>query len=167
MNKINTSTPSIYVKERALGHWKGYKAMDPDSHIVKHMTLHHIQGEEPEFIMKLVSFYRTALGRQIGEAVRIERKGLVLNSKAEFSRCKIQRLSLDQKTDEEQMDKARDRGEEQLGDCSDRLLRLRDMKDKESRRGIEKVKRTSSMKNKQTEDQITRRRKKEKIPDAK
>jgi hypothetical protein len=143
-------------------HWKGYKAKDPDSHIVKHMTLHHTQGEEPEFIMKVVAFYRTALSRQIGEAVRIERRGLVLNSKAEFSRCKIQRLSLDQKTDEEQMDKARDRGEEQLGDCSDRLLRQRDKKDKEKRRGIEKVQRTSSMKNKQTEDQGTRRKKKRK-----
>ena len=88
-----------------------------------------------------------------------ELQTLVLNSKAEFNRCKIQRLSLDQKTDEEQMDKARDRGEEQLGDCSARLLRLRDMKDKESRRGIEKVKRTSSMKNKQTEDQTLEERK--------
>ena len=87
---------------------------------------------------------------------------MVLNSKSEFSRCKIQRLSLDQQTDEEQMDETSDRGEEQMGNCSDRLLRLRDMKDKESKRGIENVKRTISRKNKRNEDQDTRRKKKRK-----
>ena len=40
-----------------------------------------IKGE-PEFIMKVVGFHRTALSRQVGEAVRIMRRGLVLNSKS-------------------------------------------------------------------------------------
>ena len=64
LDKINTSTPSIYVgetarsvQERALEHWKGYKSRDPDNHIMKHMTLHHTQGEEPQFVMKVVVIY--------------------------------------------------------------------------------------------------------------
>ena len=35
----------------------------------------------------------------MGEAVRIRRRGLVLNSKGEYSRCKITRLSLEKKED--------------------------------------------------------------------
>ena len=38
-----------------------------------------------------MQFHQTALGRQIAEAVRIEKWGedIILNSKADFNRCKI------------------------------------------------------------------------------
>ena len=48
------------------------------------------------FLMKVVGYHKTALARQCGEAVRILKRGIVLNSKSEFSRCQIQRLSLPQ-----------------------------------------------------------------------
>ena len=46
--------------------------------------------------MRVVGQYRTALERQVGEAVKIldaQRKGKnLLNSKSEFNRCKLPRL---------------------------------------------------------------------------
>ena len=54
--------------------------------------------------MKMVSNHRTALSRQIKEAVRIMRRGGeggVLNSKSEFSRCKITRRTLEQTVKDE------------------------------------------------------------------
>ena len=45
--------------------------------------------------MRVIKHYPTALRRQVGEAVRIRRRGeAVLNSKAEFNRCKIVRLTI-------------------------------------------------------------------------
>ena len=45
---------------------------------------------------KLISSFKDALTRQISEAVRIERGGVeILNSKSEFNRCRIPRLSID------------------------------------------------------------------------
>ena len=55
--------------------------------------------------MRVVRSYKTALSRQIGEAVRIRRRGgagLILNSKSEYNRCKIPRLVLEE-LDEEQI----------------------------------------------------------------
>ena len=46
-------------------------------------------------MFKVVSSHRTALNRQIREAVRIRRRGgaaSILNSKSEFNRCQIPRL---------------------------------------------------------------------------
>ena len=62
----------------------------------KHWKIHHGSLGEPNFEIKVVGFHKTALSRQIGEAVRILRRGTgsVLNNKSEFSRCKIARLTL-------------------------------------------------------------------------
>ena len=57
--------------------------------------------------MRAVRFYRSALSRQVGEAVRIRRRGgagNILNSKTEYDRCKIPRLVV-QEEDEEQLRK--------------------------------------------------------------
>ena len=46
---------------------------------------------------RVVSQHRTALARQVSEAVRIGRRGgagAVLNSKAEYNRCHIPRLRM-------------------------------------------------------------------------
>ena len=44
---------------------------------------------------KIVGNYRTALTRQITEAVRIRNRGKsVLNSKGEYDRCRIHRLTI-------------------------------------------------------------------------
>ena len=74
LKEVNTEVPSIYVgetarsiKERAKEHWDSYKNRETDSHILKHWTNHHNCEGEPEFVMKVVQFHRTALSRQVGE----------------------------------------------------------------------------------------------------
>ena len=65
----------------------------------------HGGEEQPEFILRTVRFFRSALSRQVGEAVRIMRRGgagAILNSKSEFDRCRIPRLVLDDKEDSEE-----------------------------------------------------------------
>ena len=94
--------PSIYVGEtsrslyeRGKEHWRAYVNKQEDSHINKHHLIHH-QGGEPQFPLRPVRYSKTALTRQITEAVLIQRWGedLLLNSKAEFNRSKISRLTL-------------------------------------------------------------------------
>ena len=77
-----------------------------DSHIMKHQLLHR-QGAEPEFTVRVVDYKKTALTRQLGEAVRIRRRGgegAVLNSKGEFNRSRIPRLVVEE-TDPEEIEK--------------------------------------------------------------
>ena len=53
--------------------------------------------------MRPVKFFRTALTRQLAEAVRIQRWGedIVLNSRSEYNRCKIGRLTIGENLDKE------------------------------------------------------------------
>ena len=146
------------VQERSREHWEGYRRKDNNNHMVKHMTLHHEEGAEPEFLMKVVGFPRTALSRQVGEAVRIAKRGLVLNSKAEFSKCKFSRLSLEQVSQDQQFSEASDLGREQeehREEWTDGLLRKRDKLDKVNRSRLGMVKLTGSKKreNKELETQ--------------
>ena len=103
-------TPSIYVGEtskslyeRGKQHWKDFKNKHEDSHILKHHQVHHGGRGEPSFHLRPVRYFKTALTRQIAEAVLIQRWGedRVLNSKAEFNRCKISRLTLGEEDDED------------------------------------------------------------------
>ena len=73
--------PSLYVgessrslQERIREHWGAFRRGDEGSHIRKHQDQHH-PDQDPLFIVKAVSFHRTALGRQVREAVRIQRRG--------------------------------------------------------------------------------------------
>ena len=52
------------------------------------------------------------MDRQIAEAVRIQRRGFILNRKGEFNRCGLTRLGLDKKWEGEKWDKAWEEGEE-------------------------------------------------------
>ena len=62
-----------------------------DSHMVKHWQEHHRNQEGvPKFHFKVIGSFQDALTRQVSEAVRIDlRGGGVLNSKSEYSRCKL------------------------------------------------------------------------------
>ena len=75
-----------------------------DSHKYKHQMMEH-EGEPGRFLFKVVSVHRTALNRQVREAVRIMRRGGldegVLNSKAEWSRSHIPRLVLELEEDDQ------------------------------------------------------------------
>ena len=90
------------------------------SHILKHYQIAHGGVGEPCFIMRTVSFFKTALARQVGEAVRIRRRGgagSILNSKSEFDRCRIPRLVVEQEDEEETKKKL----EEELQSDMDRI----------------------------------------------
>ena len=81
--RVILSTKSLY--EYGKEHVVQYKNGAEESHMAKHMVLHHEPGVEPNFVLKPVRCFRTALERQISEAVRIRRcgAGVVLNSKSE------------------------------------------------------------------------------------
>ena len=105
VEQTNTKVSSIYVgessrsiKERGGEHWNDFRNNNQKSHILKHQQIHH-PHQEPKFVLRAVSFFKTALERQVGEAVRIRRRGgegAVLNSKSEFDRCRIPRLIIEE-----------------------------------------------------------------------
>ena len=66
--------------------------------MIKHWADSHGELQEPpQFKFKVVASFKDALTRQVSEAVRIELRGAgVLNSKSEYSRCRIPRLTIDQ-----------------------------------------------------------------------
>ena len=103
--------PSLYVgesgrsiMERSKEHWEGWRTRKDDNHINKHQMLSH-PNQEPDFVMRVVSFPKSALERQLGEAVRIRRRGgegAILNSRAEDNRSYIPRLRLEKREGWEQ-----------------------------------------------------------------
>ena len=68
-----------------------------DSHQIKHwLTSHEELLAQPTFKFKIVETFQDPLTRQLAEVVRIELRGEdILNSKAEFSRCRVPRLRID------------------------------------------------------------------------
>ena len=83
-----------------------WRSRKEESHIRKHQEADHGGDGSPKFIMRVVKHYKTALSRQVGEAVRIRRRGgagSILNSRAEFNRCRIPRLAIEE-VDEEQIE---------------------------------------------------------------
>ena len=103
LKSVNKEVPSVYVGEtsrsmyeRAGEHWKAFHKRNTDSHIWKHHLVHHEGVGEPEMTFKVVGTFKSALPRQIFEAVRIRRRGDdVLNSKGEYNRSRIHRLTID------------------------------------------------------------------------
>ena len=93
---MGESARSIY--ERAEEHWADTVARKEESHMVKHwVTSHREMLEPPKFKFKVVSSFQDSLTRQISESVRIDlRGGGILNSKTEYSRCRLPRLVIDQ-----------------------------------------------------------------------
>ena len=60
----------------------------------KHHVVHHGGQGTKDFHLRPIAFHRTALKRQLIEAVRSELgERLALNSKGEYNRCKIARLN--------------------------------------------------------------------------
>ena len=79
------------LQERGGEHWASYRGGKEDNHIVKHQWLKH-GGEQADFILRVVGSRKTALSRQISEAVRIRRRegeGEILNSRSEYNRSHI------------------------------------------------------------------------------
>ena len=101
---MKEGAPTIYIGEtsrsifeRSKEHWEGVRKEDSKNHMVKHQALEHTGEPEPKFTMKVFKYYRTGLGRQMAEAVRICRRGgAILNSRGEFVRCHIPRLQIEE-----------------------------------------------------------------------
>ena len=93
---VGESARSIF--ERAKEHQADEEGRKEDSHRIKHwLSSHQELKSPPKFRVEVVASYRDAMTRQIAEAVRIDLRGEnVLNSKSEYSRCKIPRLVIDQ-----------------------------------------------------------------------
>ena len=83
--------------ERAGEHKHDAAAGGEDSHMVKHwLTTHKNEEIKPGFKIKVVSTFKDALTRQVAESVRIDRRGSsILNSKTEYSRCRLIRLTVE------------------------------------------------------------------------
>ena len=108
------------ILERSREHWDGYKKQKQDNHIWKHQMMEH-NGEQANFTMRVVGSHRSALSRQVGEAVRIRRRGgegNILNSRAEYNRSHIPRLQVEDKEEvekrKEQMRKRREEIDQEL-----------------------------------------------------
>ena len=82
--------------ERGLEHMDDFKKEKEDSHMWKHQVLEHPGQEKVNFKMKIIKQHRSALQRQVHEAVLIQLNsgGEILNSKGEYNRCKLPRLAV-------------------------------------------------------------------------
>ena len=102
--------------ERGLEHQEAYEKLEEDSHMLKHVVNHHrdMELEEVKFGMRVVSFTRSAMERQVLESVKIQEersKSNIMNSKSEYSRCTIPRLTA--KMGDKDYDKKRDKEKEE------------------------------------------------------
>ena len=96
---VGESCRSAY--ERGREHVTDYENLSLDSHMLKHNILYHPEKQKVEFKMKIVEAHKNAFTRQIHEAVEIEMAstgGIVMNSKSEYNRCALPRLTVDGKT---------------------------------------------------------------------
>ena len=90
--------------------------------------------------------------RKVGEAIRIRRRGLTLNSRGEFNRCSIPRLTLGVLEEEDRADQA-DNVEEVVGeDWTSQMLEKRDRVDKGDRDALGRAVKTDSCKRKEQEE---------------
>ena len=66
---------------------------------VKHNAENHLGSKKVRFQIRVVKRFSTALQRMVAEAVRIARRSedrgsILLNSKGEYSRCRLPRLAV-------------------------------------------------------------------------
>ena len=92
---IGESSRSLY--ERTKEHHRDKEGREEDSHQVKHWVLDHPDlPSPPKFKYKVLGSYQDPLTRQLSESVKIENSGPeILNSKSEYSRCRVPRLRID------------------------------------------------------------------------
>ena len=115
---IGETSRSSY--ERGREHIKDVEQLNTGSHILKHIVEVH-EGVDPariEFRMKAVKYHQSAFERQIYESVKIQsirKSNILLNSKSEYNRCALPRISLKlgenefkARKDEEEEDKKRE-----------------------------------------------------------
>ena len=90
--------------ERSLEHVSALRRFDSSSFMVKHWSsCHPLSDKPPEFRFKVVQKHKDALSRKIHEAVRISNCA-ALNSKSEWGRLKLSRLTVDKSEWEQKRD---------------------------------------------------------------
>ena len=95
---IGESARSLY--ERSIEHMDDFNSLSEKSHMLKHYLIAHkdMKREEVKFGIKVRNRYKKAFERQIGEAISIEQELMknttLLNSKSEFNRCTVPRLTM-------------------------------------------------------------------------
>ena len=70
-----------------------------ENHMLEHLAVAHREEQVPRLPFIGVKRCKTALERQVREAVRIEMRGNVLNKKGMFNRCKLTRMVVDTEWD--------------------------------------------------------------------
>ena len=106
---VGESGRSLY--ERSKEHEKEKNDKMIESHQIKHWQLEHKELDAPpRFKFSIVNSFKDPLTRQLAESVRIERRGMeILNSRSEYSRCRVPRLQIDQ---EPWLNRKKDKGVE-------------------------------------------------------
>ena len=135
--------------------------MKADSHMMKHFLDQHggEELEEIEFGGRIVRQARSAFNRQIGESVEIQanKSHYLLNSKSEYNRCALPRLSskmgertLDSIEKEKRIEKDKER---------ELLQKIRELKVKRSlkRRESPKMMEQPAMKRRKIEENVYKR----------
>ena len=89
--------------QHALQHLKAHWGKNKNSPLWKHSLGHHA-GVRQRYSFKVLKSFRSALARQISEAVLIQIAGpdMLLNSRGEWNVCSIPRLILEDKEPEEE-----------------------------------------------------------------
>ena len=83
-------------QERGGEHLRDFNRKTEDSHMWKHCSSEHPNQKDPDFEFRILSNHRSALNRQVTEAVMVRRAGTaVLNSKGIYNRCKLPRLTVE------------------------------------------------------------------------
>ena len=110
VEQVKDDIPTLYVGEtsrsifeRGKEHWEGAKKGAENNHMVRHVKMEHKDEGAPNFSLRVVKHYKTALARQVAEAVRIRRRGgegAILNSRGEFNRSYIPRLMVKEEDEE-------------------------------------------------------------------
>ena len=123
---VGESARSLF--ERSSEHWKAAEQMKEESHMVQHSIESHNGESKNTFKFKVVKSFRSALDRQIAEAIRIEMSGSILNRRGEFNRCSLTRLGFDKEWEDDRWKKSWERVEAKVDDESLCLIESQDAK---------------------------------------
>ena len=129
--------------ERGLEHRNALEKLDEDSHMLKHIANYHkeMEVEDVKFGMRVVSFTRTALERQVLESVKIQEereRNWIMNSRSEYSRSTIPRLTA--KMGEKDYDKLREKERPRNGGkCEERNSEKKEGKVQEEKPGDPRI----------------------------
>ena len=131
--------------ERGKEHMRQFRNLEEGRHLLKHYLQYHrnIRMEEIEFGMKVRASFKSAIERQISEAVAIsleEKSGTqLMNSKAEYNRCKLPRLNTQSIEDQiKEVEEGRKKSKEISAEIRDLRKKKKSRKNKEMEEDKEK-----------------------------